>query len=256
MKSAAQFAYAQARLQARHGLRPGEQTWRQLQGVGDLANYLHVVRRTSLRPWVLGMNGSHSSHNHELLLRQRFREYVDEVAGWLPSDWSESVRWLKRLPDLPALQHLLAGNAAPGWLLQDPMLSDFASEQRELRLEAFKQSDCASLAAAWQKGTSLPVAWLEHWQQLLSTDALKDAGIRQMIRLYRNQLGPQIDPAVADTGHQRQQLETQLTTLFRRYSFQATAAYAHLGLIALDLEKLRSGLVGRILFPDTLKAAS
>ncbi|HBE91761.1 MAG TPA: hypothetical protein DDW55_04260, partial [Gammaproteobacteria bacterium] len=112
------------------------------------------------------------------------------------------------------------------------------------------------LATAWQKGTSLPFAWLEHWQQLLSTNALEDPGIRQMIRLYRNQLDPQINPTAADAGHQRQQLETHLTALFRRYSFHATAAYAHLGLIALDLEKLRSGLVGRILFPDTLKAAS
>ncbi|HBE93109.1 MAG TPA: hypothetical protein DDW55_11525 [Gammaproteobacteria bacterium] len=256
MKAAAQFAYAQARLQARHGQRPGEQVWRQLEGVGDLANYLHVVRRSPWRHWVLGMNGSRDSHDTEQLLRSRFRSYVDEVAGWLPPDWKEPIKWVKRLPDLPALQYLLAGNTAPDWLLKDPMLSNFAIEHRELRLDAFRQSDCAQLAAAWQKGSSLPVAWLEHWQQLLPANALKDAGTRHMIKLYRNQLTPSADLTAADTYHQRYRLETQFKALFRRYSFQATAAFAHLGLVALDLEKLRSGLVRRAIFPDIMKAAS
>jgi hypothetical protein len=256
MKSAAQFAYAQARLQARHGQRPNEEVWRQLEGVGDLTNYLHVVRRSSLRQWVLGLNSSGDSHNTEQLLRSRFRSYVDEVTGWLPSDWTEPTRWIKRLPDLPALQHLLAGNTAPDWMLKDPILSEFAIEHRELRLEAFRQSDCVELAAAWQKGSSLPDAWLKHWQQLMPANALKDAGTRHMIKLYRSQLTPNTDLSAADTNHQHHQLEAHLKALFRRYSFQATAAFAHLGLIALDLEKLRSGLVRRALFPDIMKAAS
>jgi hypothetical protein len=256
MKATAQFAYVQARLQARHGQRPNEEVWRQLEGVGDLTNYLHVVRRSSLRPWVLGLNSSGDSHNTEQLLRSRFRSYVDEVAGWLPPDWTESARWIKRLPDLPALQYLLAGNTAPDWLQKDPMLSEFAIEHRELRIEAFNQSDCAYLAAAWQKGSSLPAAWLEHWRQLLPANTLKDAGTRQMIKLFSNQLAPVADLAAVDTNHQRYRLEAQLKALFRRYSFQATAAFAHLGLIALDLEKLRSGMVRRTLFPDIMKAAS
>lgn len=256
MKTTAHFAYVQARLQARHGQRPDEGIWLQLEGIGDLANYLHVVRRSSLRQWVLGMDGSRDSHGIEQLLRSRFRNYVDEVAGWLPPDWIESARWVRRLPDLPALQYLLAGNTAPDWMLKDPMLSDFTIAHRELRLEAFRQSDCAHLATAWQKGTSLPAAWLEHWQQLCTGNAASDPGIEHLIRLYRDQFVFHGNDNKPDTNHQRHQLEIQLNVLFRRYSFQATAAFAHLGLIALDLEKIRSGLVRRALFPDIMKAAS
>jgi hypothetical protein len=256
IKSISHYAYAQARLQARHGQRPGEHVWLQLHGTGDLANYLLVVRRTSLRHWVLGMNVSHSIHEIEQSLRDQLRGYIDEIADWLPTDWRESVRWISRLPDLPALQHLLAGNAAQSWMLSDPMLRDFASEERELRLDAIMRSDCYRLAESWQKGHSLPDAWLDHWQQLLPENSLKEDGIRQMIRLYHEHLSPPSDTEIVDTAQQRLHLETRLTSLFRHYSFQATAAFAHLGLVALDLGRLRSGLVRRALFPEAMKEAS
>jgi len=202
------------------------------------------------------MNVSHNIHKVEQSLRDQFRDYIDEIADWLPTDWRESVRWISRLSDLPALQHLLAGNAAQGWMLSDPMLRDFASEERELRLDAIMRSDCYRLAESWQKGHSLPDAWLDHWQQLLPESSLKEDGIRQMIRLYREHLSLPSDRKIVDTAQQRLQLETRLTSLFRHYSFQATAAFSHLGLVALDLGRLRSGLVRRALFPETMKEAS
>ena len=148
------------------------------------------------------------------------------------------------------------GNTAPAWLLNDPVLNILASEHRELRLDAFRHSQYAGLAAKWEKGHSLPVAWLEHWQQRMPADAQKDPGIKSTTSLFREQLILHSDRTIEDTGQQRLQLESRLTALFRRYSFQTASAYAHLGLIALDLEKLRSGLVRRALFPDILKAAS
>ncbi len=246
----------QARLQARHGQRPGEDVWFQLHGADELANYLLVVRHTSMRHWVLGMNVSHSSHEIEQSLRDQLREYIDEIAAWLPTEWRQSIRWLSRLADLPALQHLLAGNAALAWMLSDPMLRDFSSEEREIRLDAFMRSDCHHLAESWQKSHSLPDAWLDHWQQLLPGNSLKEDGIRQMIRLYREHLSLPADHKTIDAAQQRLQLETRFTSLFRHYSFQATAAFAHLGLVALDLRRLRSGLVRRALFPEVMKEAS
>ena len=256
IKSISHFAYVQARLQARHGQRPAEHVWFQLHGIGDLANYLLVVRRTSMRHWVLGMNVSHSTHEIEQSLRDQLRQYINEIADWLPTEWRQSVRWLSRLADLPALQHLLAGNAAQAWMLSDPMLRDFTSEERELRLDAIMRSDCYRLAESWQKGHSLPDAWLDHWQQLLPDNSLNEDGIRQMIRLYREHLSLPSDRKIVDTAQQRLQLETRLTSLFRHHSFQATAAFAHLGLVALDLGRLRSDLVRRALFPETMKEAS
>lgn len=255
MNALGQFSYTQARLSARHGQRPGEHTWIQLQGIGDLASYLHAARRTSLRQWVMGMSSTHGNHEIEQSLREQFRHYVDEVAGWFPTDWNESIKWIKVLQDLPALQHLLAGNIPQAWLLHDPVLYIFASEHKVQRLDAFRQSDYAGLAAAWEKGLSLPVSWLDQWHQRMPAKALKDPGIKKSTKLFREQFKLPIDQTQKNTGQQRQQLETRLTALFRRHNFQVTAAYAHLGLIALDLEKLRSALLRRALFPDTMKAA-
>jgi hypothetical protein len=46
----------------------------------------------------------------------------------------------------------------------------------------------------------------------------------------------------------REALLTQLTAIFRRYSFQPVACYAHLALTALDLMSLRAELLRRRLF--------
>jgi hypothetical protein len=43
-------------------------------------------------------------------------------------------------------------------------------------------------------------------------------------------------------------LETGLTRLFRRHAARPAAAYAHLGLLALDIQRLRAGLLRRRLF--------
>lgn len=253
MSSQAQFAYLQARLQARHGQRPGDQVWRQLDGAGDMANYLHTIRRTSLRHWMPGSDGSHDSHELEISLRRQFRNYVEEVAGWVPEGWRDSVRWIRRLPDLPALLHLLRGKTAPGWLLRDPVLKAFASSYSDQRQEAFSNSDCAAIAEAWQGGMPVTQAWHEQWLRLLPTKASQEPGIIQCSKLLREHISR---PDQVATEQLRALLEQQLVSLFRRSSFHITAAYAHLGLTALDLERIRSGLARRACFPDTSRAAS
>ncbi|MEA2078575.1 MAG: hypothetical protein U9P00_01725, partial [Pseudomonadota bacterium] len=65
MNNVVRFAYAQARLQARHGQRADEKVWRHLHSTGDLSNYLQMARQTVLRPWVIGIDGSQSSHDIE-----------------------------------------------------------------------------------------------------------------------------------------------------------------------------------------------
>ena len=52
MTSAAQLAYLQARLQARHGDRPSPDDWRMAEASADLSHYLDALGRTSLKRWV------------------------------------------------------------------------------------------------------------------------------------------------------------------------------------------------------------
>ncbi len=251
MKPGAQFAYAQARLQARHGMRPTEQLWQRMASTGDLANFLQQAQRTPLRPWVLGMQSTQTSHSLELSLRQHFREYIDEVTTWLPDNCRAVVRPLKRLLDLPVLQFLLRGEATPPWVFEDAELRPFAAQMVASRRKALYDADCGYLVIASQQGVSLSLAWLEYWQRQWPASRHFTAGLVYLSRLLRRYLQASSPGHVTRSGLSRQQLVSGLNHTFRRYSFEPAAACAHLGLIALDLEKLRGELLQRALFAES-----
>ena len=60
----------------------------------------------------------------------------------------------------------------------------------------------------------------------------------------------------ADVQGLRAILDQSLTAAFRRHSQQPAAIFCHLGLVALDLERLRGGLVRRAVFPRRQGAAA
>ena len=242
----AAFAYAQARLQSRHGERPGPLDWRRVQGVEDVTHYLQVARRTRLGRWVEELHGDHDSDAVELALRRQFREYIDEVARWLPQPWRDNAKWLKRLPDLPALQHLLSGRDPLPWMSGDANLQSFVQGDSEQRRRALQESDCGPLVAAWERGEPLAGAWFRHWRDTWIKHGPQ--GIEQVADRVQRFL--QASAGADDDSFEQRcaVLQTQLTVLFRRHSFQPAACYAHLALIALDLMRLRADLLRRIWF--------
>lgn len=250
MSERARFAYAQARLQARHGARPDESVWLRLQGVGDLASYLQLAQHSPLRPWVLGMQARQSSHEMELSLRRQFRNYVEEVARWLPARWGGSLRWLGRLADLPALQHLLGEQAVPAWMREDPMLQPLAGETLSARIDAMQNCDCRCLLKASRPGRPLYEAWFACWQGQWPQAPGLTPGLHTLGTIFLAHLRAQRSGSATPTRRQREMLVPVLQGAFRRYSFQPAAACAHLALIALDLEKLRGDLVRRVLFSE------
>ena len=148
MTSFSQFAYTQARLQARHGMRPNEQTWHRLAATGDIASYLQVARHTPIKDWIASIHPASTSHDIETRLRQLFYDYVEEVAGWQPGVWQAAVLWCEHLPLLPSLHHLLAGEPVPNWLRQDAQLKLFTSENHELRVQALRASKFSPIVEA------------------------------------------------------------------------------------------------------------
>jgi len=242
------FAYAQARLQARHAQRPVAADWRLLAGVGDAVHFLQVARRTRLRPWALGLQGEHDSHRIELTLRRQFQDYADEVLHWLPAPWNRSSDWFRRLPELPAIQHLLGGTPAPAWMQDDPRLAPFTRGDPERRLLALQQSDCAPLVAAWQRGESISAAWFSRWRTLWVHNRAGHEGLEQLTALVQRSV--QAAPAgdAEDFEVYRERLAGRLSVLFRRYAFEPAACYSHLALTALDLLTLRGELLRRVLF--------
>jgi hypothetical protein len=251
-----QYAYTQTRLQARHALRPGDSAWRYVETQKELTGYLQSARRTELRQWVLALHTRSPYHTLEATLLHQYRDYIEQTARWQPGPWREAVRWVKRLPDLPALQHLLLGNTAPAWMLEDRQLKPFTSVNLNQRLLALQQSDCAPLLQAWQSGLTLVDAWITQWRArwpaahvkiIKPIDILTD--LLQSHREEFNRLPP-------DEGWRaRQMLTHKLTHLFRLYTNQPATVFVHLALVALDIERLRGGIARRGAFADVSKVA-
>jgi len=255
MSETARFRYVQARLQSRHGDRADELVWRRLQSIGDLANYLQTAQQTPLRRWVTGLHSTHGSHEIERMLRRHYRDYINEVAHWLPKRWTGPIQMLQRVPDLPALQYLLTGETIPAWMFDDPELKAFASENQATRQDAIQNSELAWLAGSWTQDRAVVDTWLDYWRSKWPSAPRLTGGLEYLARLMQEHLEAQhADPVAADD--QRAALTNKLIAVFRRYSFQPAAAVAHLGLIALDLEKLRGDLVSRQLYTETLVVAS
>jgi hypothetical protein len=250
MNNKAHFAYVQARLQARHGARPNEGEWRRLHSIGDLGNYLQVAQRGPLNNWVVGMNASTDVHDIELTLRQRFRSYIDELSQWLGNDWRSAIIWTKRLVDLPALNYLISGQAINNWMLDDPELKAFAHVNESLRAEAFMASDCEVFLQAWKNQQRLTDAWFQEFQKRCPHNISKQSGLMHVWKAIANRLQAQCEAPNDNTAIARESLEAELIAGFRKYSNSPAAFFIHLALTALDLEKLRGGLVHRSLFPE------
>ena len=252
--SASAFAYAQARLQARHGQRPDERLWRRLQGVGEPAHYLQVARRSVLQRWVAGLQPRQSSHEIELSLRRQLHAYVDEVAGWLPGQWRAPIGWTKRLADLAAIRHLLSESAVPDWMRADPALAPFIAATFAERRKAMRDSDCACLAQHWSTTVPLYQTWLYCWEQMWPHAPRLAAGLRQLAALHTSHMGAALAGVTDVSGQRRLALQAGYERAFRRHAFQPAAAFAHLGLVALDVQRLRGAILRRLLFDDTPEA--
>jgi len=253
MSVTASFAYVQVRLQARHGARPDEVLWRQLQGTSDFAHYLQLARHTSLRHWVETLGPGQGSEEIENELRRVFRRHVDEVAAWVMPAWRPAVLWVRRLPDLPALQHLFGDERVPAWILNDPEFHDMGCLPPDARLDALRQSDCAVFFSAWQSGESLPDAWLAHWRTLWPRAVHHDQGLGVVGKALHQYLRVQQADTSGSVEARCEALQLQLLSAFRRYSFQPAAVFSYLGLSVLEMVRLRGELLVRQLFATNLE---
>jgi len=203
------FAYAQSRLQSRYGARADEALWRALEASRGAGHYLAQTRSGPLAAWTDGLADARDPHRVEQHLRERWQRHVDEVAGWLPRRWQAAARAFGRLPELP-----LKPPDAPAGAAADP--------------------DAAA-------------RWLSAWQRQLPA-AAEAALCRRPAEL----LLPRLSGGSRAGGPARAAgaaaVQPALARLFRRHAATAVAVFAYLALVALDLERLRGGLVVRALF--------
>ena len=230
-----EFAYAQARAQARHGRRLSADTWSLLESSVGLSQFLHHVRGTALAPRVEHFSATTSPHVIERFLRREWREEVETAARWVPARWRAAVAWTSRLAELPATTHLQAGGEPQGWMADDEALSALSAGET---------------TAPGGDGLG---GWLRSWRTLWPDDAGNDATLEEFVSLVRKH---GIRDTQAQTGDWRETLERLVVRVLRRHREQPVTVFCHLLLCALELHRLRQGLLQRALFNDLATEAA
>lgn len=252
MSDGARFAYVQSRLQARHGRRLSEADWRMLEATEDLAGYLQAARQTFFRDWIHHLAVGAGTHEIERSLRQDWEAYCAEVAGWLLPDWRPAVVWFSTIVYLPAVTHLARGGPAWRWMGADAALEAVAIQDPESRRQALAGSRYRELARAIADGAEPLPAWLAVWEDTMAgrpVDAL--ARRAELAALLRRHFTTSHERAAETPDGRGRHLRQALTRRFRGWAGGIGAVFTHLGLVALDAERLRAGLVLRALIPHS-----
>ncbi len=243
--------YAQARLQSRHGRRATEAQWQQLESTREFGALLDVARAGPLRPWVAGITTQTISQEVETVLRAHWHAAVAEIMAWMPGAWHGALAWCAVLPELPVLQHLARGGAPEAWLEQDPRWRELCAVPHGERAAVLAHGPWRPLASAWSAPDTLASVWQDEWRRRLPRP-LHDAAdslwqVMAALRLH----GAAFARAPPGSGTQlRRALQARLSLLMRRATLEPAAAFIHLALSALELERLRGELLGRKLFAN------
>jgi hypothetical protein len=258
MANDARFAYLQARLQARHGDRPAADDWRVAEASTDLSHYLEAIRRTALRRWVGDINHEMEPEAIERQLRAAWREHVDQVATWAPEEWRAAVEWLRWLPDLPAVEHLMRGAKVPPWMRADPVLREFAFDEPQRRREALAELPLGPVQPEDEAVVPQVVdGWLEEWRRRLPAAGRDpDGELAQILEAIRNHVETMRSSDDTDGRALRSALAGRLARRFRRGAGTATALFSHLVLDGLELERVRAGVMARRLMPERAEGRS
>lgn len=249
MIASPEFAYAQVRLQARHGERMSEADWRALEGAHSLSRYLEQARRTPLRRWSESIDATMSSHAIEAALRREADRTVREVARWMPRSWRAAVGWLAVLPLLPVLEGILDGDDPPAWASEDPLLATLSGSDPVARRTILAQSFLAPLVASVPDARSLSDLWSDHWKTLWPGGEGANPALASFAAAVLRDLTAVSTAAPRGSSNAvRQGTERICIRHFRTGAATPVAAFAHLGLVLVDLERFRGDVVRRSLF--------
>jgi hypothetical protein len=263
--------YAYARVCARLAQRPDERLWSQVRSARSVPALLETLRGSVAASTVTGIAPGGDADSLEIAFRQQLRTRVDEVAAWAPTTWQGALGFTRFLGDLPAVVQLLSEEPPPRWIGADPELAPYAQAALADRRAALASGPLAPMAAALDEATHAQAlgreeplsralkrlrsgpalhralaVWESEWRARwprASSQLLAD--ISEVGRTIRSHLLRFGAIAVDDAGASRQSLAARLATLVRRFPAQPASLFAYLGVVALDLERLRGEFVVR-----------
>jgi hypothetical protein len=245
MIEAGSLEYAHARLGARFGARPDELAWRRIEMIRDLATMLDAARATPLADWLGEIGPDAGSHAIEIALRARLRDRVHAIAGWVPPYWRAAIEWCALLPDLPLLQHLARGGAAPPWLHDDAL----GAALRDGESAHADAGPVFLLAEAKRNPDRIAAVWRAEWLRRLPVPVAASPFLADVIALLTEHAAAFRDPLQVGGRTLRRALHARLSQLFRRAMLTPASAFIFLALSALDCERLRGELLRRVMFP-------
>lgn len=249
MRSVLEFAYAQARIQARYASLPTETEWQRLAGARGLGAYLEDARAGPLRPWVKGFSALSGPHDLEQGLRSLAWEQVQEVSAWAPQAWGPSIRWVAWLPFLGVFERLAGAQGLPTWAREDQRLQALLEDDGIPSPLALKRQGLATIAAP---GDPEQVAdrWIQEWRSRWPASRRAQ---RRPLEAFCQELDAHLQAfrhASAETAWAlRRRLRDHLGLRLHQRLLQPLTVFLYLALILLDLERLRGDLLRRCVFP-------
>lgn len=249
MSSGGGFEYAQARLQARLARRAGPAAWARLDALRGIAAFVEAARGALPEISALSLTADTPAHEIERRLGERWLDTVRDVARWLPEAWRDAVDWCRVLPWLPAAAHALRVDAGSAWPGDDPLLGPVLRVPRAQRAAMLREGPFAPIADALAHPREVLVAWRNAWRRTLPAMSEEAAlALSDVERRVARHWSGFVRASPARAWPLRRELASELVLCIRRHALSPAPAFAYLALSAIDLERLRGALVGRILF--------
>ncbi|HKN30833.1 MAG TPA: hypothetical protein VJY34_24360 [Roseiarcus sp.] len=247
MRSVAEFAYAQARIEARHGERLQDSDWKNLESAQSLSRYLELARSTSLKRFLAQVGPDLSAHAIERVLRREAALYVGEIAAFAPRRWRPAIAWLAALPLLPLVEGLGERASPPDWLSDDATLGTLSASGTDAPDAVVRR--LARLVDDGAAPAEIGCRWLRRWRALWPNGDAAAADLGRLVGETLRALASAGGRQEAAGGQSfRGDLGRALTRFFRSHVASPVALVCHVGLVLIDVERLRGGLARRSLF--------
>lgn len=219
---------------ARHSQRPGREQWQELELARSLDAFLQMARQSSLADWIKHFESSDESVAWERSLRADWQQYLSQLVSWTPSRWKASLAWAGVLPFLPAIARVLHRQPPPEWTKAEEFFRGMSLHDSEAFRSELASGPWAPLLVHWEDNSPLS-AWRLAWQACWPK---KHQGTLSA-------LGPGWQLLDQPGDQAREELEGFLVRVLRTQQATVLPALAHLGLLSLDLGRLRGNLLRR-----------
>ena len=153
------------------------------------------------------------------------------------------ARWIDGL-DEASDAHRVERHLQACWTRQVGAVARWQPPRWQAATHWFGTLTALPLSDAAQSAGQAAARWLEQWHRLMPADA----GDRALLQQPAVLLLPRLSGSGAGRRASVEPERRALLNLFRRHAASAVAVFAYLALSALDVERLRGGLVVRTLF--------